>query len=265
MRMTTVRGPGAVNSARTGTTRRPVTRKETSTTNASSSGPCGGRATVRSANEYGWNHEPCHGSSRLATTSCGSHRPTAVNTVSTALPASGRTGTIGRSDGSSSPTASSRTHTSTPSSWTGYGSQPANGAPSRASPCQWHTSVPHTTRLLCKGAPRWGHTPGPACSRPVRERHRTTSRPPTVLPYGRLPARMSREAPTTNQLPEGRAPARLRASAMSAGRASRQVGVCAAQSGPRRRRSGGVQRARPLTSRVPSTRASRRFPKEPDA
>ncbi|MGI5275016.1 MFS transporter [Streptomyces rochei] len=103
----------------------------------------GSRTTVRSTNEYGWNHEPCHGSSRLATTSCGSHRPTAVNTASTPLPVVGRTGTVGRAVGSSPPTSSSLTQTSTPSSCTGNGSQPAVGEPSRARPCQWHTSVPH--------------------------------------------------------------------------------------------------------------------------
>ncbi|CAO0835271.1 hypothetical protein SMICM17S_02242 [Streptomyces microflavus] len=82
MCMTTVRGSGAVNRARTGTTSRPATLKDTSTVNPSSSaGPsavesAGVPVTVRSTKEYGWNHAPCHGSRRLATTSSGSQRPT---------------------------------------------------------------------------------------------------------------------------------------------------------------------------------------------
>ncbi len=81
MCMTTVRGPGAVNRATTGTTSRPATLKDTSTRNPSSSPPAlpsGASVTARSTKEYGWNQAPCQGSSRLATTSSGSQRPTPV-------------------------------------------------------------------------------------------------------------------------------------------------------------------------------------------
>ncbi len=77
IRMTTVLGSGAVNTARTGTTTRPATLNDTSTSSASSSS-VGVRSTSRSTKEYGWSQAPCQGSSRLATTSSGSHVPTPV-------------------------------------------------------------------------------------------------------------------------------------------------------------------------------------------
>lgn len=134
MCMTTVRGSGAVNTARTGTTRRPATLNDTSTANASPSACSGVSTTVRSTNEYGWNQAPCQGSSRFATTSSGSQTPTPAYTAVRARAATGRRGTTGASSGSSPPTASSRTHTSTPSSYAGNGSQPHERAAVQGQP-----------------------------------------------------------------------------------------------------------------------------------
>ena len=176
--------------------------------------------------------------------SSGSHRPVPVYTALIAVAAAGRAGTNGRSVGRSPPTRSSRTQTSTPSSWAGYGSQPANGPPASASPCQWHTNRPQCTAPCRSGAPRCGQAPGPARSRPVRSRQATTSVHPTVRPNGRdPPARMTSDAPSTNQLPDGRAWARFRVSAISAGPASRQVGRCSAHASLLRNRSGTRRRA----------------------
>lgn len=227
--ITTVRGSGQPNSARTGTPSPGPTRKVTSTTNLSSSSLAstgGADATVRCANEYGWNHEPCHGSRRLATTSPGSHTPTSRVTAATLPAAAGRGASTGAGSGSSPPGPSSRTHASTPSSWPGSGSQPYLPLAPTGSPCHRHTTVSQTTRPCASGAPRCGHSPGPTSSCPAASRHATSSRPATRVPNGRS-GRTSLLAANANQLPDGRASARLAAASISAGAASRNVGSCA--------------------------------------
>ena len=235
IRITTVRGPGAANSARTGTPSRPVSRKATDTSRRSGVSS----TTVRSVKEYGCSQDPCQGSRRLATTSSGSQAPIAVSTASTIRPPAGRCGTWGRFAGSP-PRWSRRTHTSTPSSCAGYGAQAGKPPSSGRSPCQWHTSSPPATTASHSGAPRCGQEPGAARSAPSASRHSTISVPATVLPYGR-PGRMPRLEPTTYQLPAGRAVARSRAAAIRAGEASRQVGFCSGQ-GVRRSRLSGMRR-----------------------
>src|ERR1700742_1014021 len=94
MRMTTVRGSGQQNSAVTGTPSPGPTLNVTVTTNRSSSSATsvspGADSTESRPNEYGWNQAPCQGSSRLATTSAGSHTPTMVATESTLVLRGGR-------------------------------------------------------------------------------------------------------------------------------------------------------------------------------
>src|ERR1700760_1910812 len=168
MRMITVRGSGQVNSAVTGTPRPGATLNVTATRNRSSASATstspGADSTDSRLNEYGWNHEPCQGSSRLATTSVGSHTPVMVATESMLVAPGGRAGMTGWSRGSSPPTASSRTQASTPSSWTGSGLQPAPGPGPTRSPCQRHTSAPQSTAARARGAPRCGQAPGPTTS-----------------------------------------------------------------------------------------------------
>ncbi len=67
MRITMVRVSGQLNSARTGTPQVRLSRKVTSTTSTCSFDASS--STTRWLKAYGWNQEPCHGSSRLAITS----------------------------------------------------------------------------------------------------------------------------------------------------------------------------------------------------
>src|SRR5271156_4359430 len=105
MRMTTVRGSGQVNSAVTGTPRRGATLNVTATRKRSFSSVVptspGAAITDSRPNEYGWNQEPCQGSSRLATTSAGSQVPVIVATEATLVPWGGRAAITGAAGGSS--------------------------------------------------------------------------------------------------------------------------------------------------------------------
>ena len=197
----------------------------------------GAESTRRSANECGWNHAPCQGSSRLARTSSGSQVPTIDATATRLSVCGGRTGRIGASVGSSPPTASRRTQARTPSSWAGIVRHPARPAGPSARPCQRQISSQPDCCAVDMSAPRCGQAPGPACSPPSGARHTTSSTPATVVPSG-VPTRTSREGATTNQLPDGRAFARSRAALMIPGFASRQVGSMASQRSPDRRRNG---------------------------
>ena len=114
MCITMVRASGQVNSARTGTPQVRLSRKVTSTTRVRSSEAWS--STTRWLNAYGWNQDPCHGSSRLAITSCGSHTPGWAITAVTDSGIGGRAGSVGRSVGVS-PAVGSPTQISTPSSY----------------------------------------------------------------------------------------------------------------------------------------------------
>lgn len=183
MRMTMVRGPGQTNSARTGTPMPRLTRNVTSTRKRSSSSgtsmSVGALTTVNLANEYGWNHAPCHGSRRLAMMSSGSHFPINVTTPGMDVDAGGLIGTTGTGVGSSPPSSSSRTHTRTPSSNAGTGRQPALPFGLNASPCHRHTNASHSIFAVSSAAPRCGHAPGPICTLPAESRHATNSVVPT--------------------------------------------------------------------------------------
>ena len=82
------------------------------------------------------------------------------------------------------------------------------------------------TALSRSGAPRWGHAPGPAASRPSRSRQATTSLPATSRPKGRSGPYVTARG---QHVPVARGPGlgpSASAAAMTAGRASRQVGSC---------------------------------------
>jgi hypothetical protein len=237
--MVIVRGSGQVNSAITGTPTRGARVKATSTRNRSSvsgQSTAGADSTRRFANEYGWNHAPCHGSSRLASTSSGSQRPIMVATAATLRSGSGRGPSTGASV-TASPADSSRTQASTPSSWTGKVRQPRCPSGPSARPCQRQTSRPSCTGASHRAAPRCGQAPGPACRVPAPSRQATTSRPPITRPKARS-ARTSRLPARTYQPPDGRASARASAARMIPGLASAQLGTCSAQRGRSSRRRG---------------------------
>ena len=223
-----VRGSGAVNSAITGTPRRPI-RNVTATRNrsaSSSASSAGALSTSSWVNEYGWNHAPCHGSRRLAMTSPGSQVPSSRATAASAAPA-GRTGMTGASSDcsrpppspTSSPTASSRTHTSTPSSYARNGFQPNSRPPSRRSPCQGQINPPQSTLPVARSAPRCGQAAGPTCRVRCWSRQATSSTPSTRVPNGRS-VRTSVLAAKAYQFPLGLRRARCRAASMICGWAS---------------------------------------------
>jgi hypothetical protein len=250
-----VRASGQLNSARTGTPSRFPTVNVTSRRNRSSAGGASGAgalSTRNAVNEYGWNQTPCHGSSRLAITSSGSHRPITVATAATAWSA-GRGPSTGASVGvpsagspavslAWSPAVSSRrTQASTPSSKAGSGRQPGRPVGPSAIPCQRHMIVPSCTGASHSAAPRCGQAPGPTCSRPAPSRQATSSRPATTRPNAR-PGRTSRLPARTCQPPVGRACARCRAAPMRDGVAAAHVGRCCAHGVRLIRRNGLVGR-----------------------
>jgi hypothetical protein len=235
----TVRGSGQLKAARTGTPSRRPRVKVTSTRKRSSAGghsSGGALSTLSSANEYGCSQAPCHGSSRLATTSSGSQRPIAVATAATLRPRSGRGPRTGAAV-AASPAVASRTQARTPSSCAGNVRQPGRPSAPRSRPCQRQISRPSCTGASHSAAPRCGQAPGPARSVPSVSRHATTSRPPTIRPKAR-PGRISRLPAITNHPPDGRACARCSAARMIPGLASAQVDRCWAQAGRDSTRSG---------------------------
>ena len=207
MRMTTVRGSGLVNSATTGTPKRPMwnvtgTRNRSGSSGRSAS--AGGAASTSScANEYGWYQAPCHGSSRLAMMSLGSHVPTSRVTACN-RGSSGRAGRIGcvgraarRRRGPAAPRPARRRRTP------GRASSRTRGRPSSRRPCHGQISAPHSTVPVARSAPRCGQAPGPTCRPPSVPRHATISSPATDVPSGRL--RIASLAANAYQLPLGSA------------------------------------------------------------
>ena len=233
-----VRGSGQLNAACTGTPNRLPRVNVTSTRKRSSAGGQsigGAESTLSAVNEYGCSQAPCHGSSRLAITSCGSQWPITVATAS--RPAGGRGPSTGASVTGPSARSSRRTQASTPSSNAGSVRQPGRPPGPRAMPCQRQTRSSPCTGASQRAAPRCGQAPGPTARAPSAVRQATSSRPATVRPNAR-PGRTSRLAAITNQPPDGRASARLSAARISPGLASAHVGGCSAHAGRRRRRSG---------------------------
>ena len=137
-----VRVSGQVNSARTGTPQVRESRKVTSTTRRLESEASS--STTRCENAYGWNHAPCHGSSRLAITSSGWQVPGSTITALTEPSSGGRADTAGRSV-NVSPSVARRTQISSPSSRAAYGLQvrsPFDGQ-GEAVPAAVHGPVQH--------------------------------------------------------------------------------------------------------------------------
>ena len=151
MCITMVRASGQVNSARTGTPQVRLSRKVTSTTSVRSSEASS--STTRCENAYGWNHDPCQGSSRLAITSCGSQTPGCAITARHRLaqrrpgrqrrPLGGRLARGGQADPDQHPVVVGRVRA------------PGRGRPRavNAIPCQRQYIVPSSTGQLSISAP----------------------------------------------------------------------------------------------------------------